>query len=145
MRSKMTKDNLLIKNDLIDYANTNVAIDYYSSRKNGIKSVLPDTAEVEQIAKGGYQGVVAKVSTTQDGYIWLMDDYYGSCSMCDGLIGEGKTYIERLLREARCFSSPEDAIQYIRSSDDFSFASRVGSISKTEVIDIVRELSGEDE
>lgn len=109
-----------IKRDLIDYVDEVSVEDAYSDRVHWVKECLPNRAAIQYWREGGYQGKLAFVIRL-DGYLWLYNDYYGSCSGCDAFLSNEKNYIEDLLRGAYCFESEEDAIAYAESTDDYSW------------------------
>ena len=114
-----------LKRDLIDYVDGEVESPnsdaYYSgSRVDWVVENLPASASVQYWQEGGYQGKLAFVIRLS-GYVWVYNDYYGSCSGCDAFLANSKSYMEDLLRGAYCFRTEADAIEYIESTDDYSW------------------------
>lgn len=123
-----------IKNDLQDYADTSVNWNNYQ-RKRALIDVLPDEAVVEKSSTGGYEGELV-LMVVLDGYIWLRHTFYGSCSGCDGFMGGTKSELMELLRGFYCFEHPDDAIEYLESTDDFGYSA---TGLKSKAIDMVED------
>ena len=108
-----------IQKDLIDYGRIPTSVDAFN-RAGWVEAALPEEASIQFRKSGGYTGVFVFVIRL-NGYIWLFNDYYGSCSHCDSFIDREKEWTENMLRSAYCFESEEDALQYLEETDDFSW------------------------
>lgn len=123
--SKMTEQTY-IKNDLIDYADESKieqAGNYdigASSRMGALQHVLPDEAEFHVESVGSYDGESVYIIEL-DGYIWMAHTFYGTCSYCDSFLADPVATTESLLRKAYCFTTIDDAIRYIETTDDFGY------------------------
>jgi len=110
-----------IQKDLIDYSTFPTSKDtYIGQRPDWVEAALPDEAVIQYVRSGGYQGQYAFVIRL-DGYIWLFNDYHGSCGGCDDFIDRQWQWTEDMLRRAYCFESEEDAVEYLSETDDFSW------------------------
>lgn len=112
-----------LKRDLIDYVpggEIEIPEPRYGGRPHWVISNLPQEAHVQYWREGGYQGKLAYVIRL-DGYFWVFNDYYGSCSGCDAFIDNEAQYTEDMLRKAYCFVTKEDVLEYIDSTDDYSW------------------------
>jgi len=119
----MTDDisDLYIKNDLGDYAYTDIDDPDGYGRTDYLRAILPNSAEVEVYSTGGYQGTMVFVIRLDD-YLWVIKEAYGSCNLCDGFVGRGDghkiEYAESMCRNAYCFESEDDAIKFLKQKDE---------------------------
>lgn len=121
-----------LKRDLIDYVpheRVEPPESGYGGRPEWVVHNLPLSAAIQYWMEGGYQGKLAYVIRL-DGYIWIFNDYYGSCSHCDAFIDNERNYTEDMLRKAYCFASKADALEYVRSTDDYSWEGVIGIVEK---------------
>lgn len=134
-------DNLLLQDDLIDYADIPNDVDGYG-RKPWIEGSLPDSASVAVESSGGYQGTMCFVVYCND-TIWLIDTYYGSCSHCDGHIANEYSSTERLLREARGFESKETVKEWLlrEADDNLAFRGGYDEINNSTVLEMIDEVT----
>jgi len=110
-----------LKKDLIDYVGSIESPDEnYYNRQGWIEYNLPRDAKIQRWIQNGYQGKLCFVIRL-DGYIWLFNDYYGSCSGCDAFMSNEEKYIDDMFRSAYCFPNEEAALEYIKSTDDYSW------------------------
>lgn len=138
-----TKEKTYIKNDLEDYALwskwfSDKSKYNYLNRKRALELVLPEEAEIFIERNGGYQGEIVIV-VKLDEYIWLHNDYYGSCSLCDNFIQREKEWTEKTLTKLYCFENVENAIKYVENSDDYSWTNSWNNI-KEKAISLLEEL-----
>lgn len=118
----MTDDisDLYIKNDLGDYADTNIDDPDGYGRTPYLKAILPDSAKLSTYSTGGYQGTMVFVIRL-DGYLWVIKEAYGSCNLCDGFVGRGGShkieYAESMCRNAYCFESEDAAVEFLKQKD----------------------------
>jgi len=56
----------------------------------------------------------------KEGYLWVVQDEYGSCWTCDGLraADHAKEYATALMRNAYAFTDPCDAEPFLRERSD---------------------------
>lgn len=152
----------LVKNDLIDYADIpekqkrrsskpkvdeDKDVEYGYGRSGWIRASLPDEVTVDSWSSGGYQGKQAFIISL-DGYLWLIDTYYGSCSYCDRFIENEKSETENLIRSARCFETKDDLLAWVDEADDEYVFKRgyTDSISKEKIEGMIDEVTeNEDE
>ncbi len=109
------------------------------SRNEAMESVLPNEAKIETASIGGYEGKLVIVIKL-DGYIWMHNDYYGSCGYCDGFLENEKEWTEDMLRKMYCFKTVEDALQYINETDDYSWEDL-----KSKTKEILKEIRNKEE
>lgn len=110
--------------DLGDYA------DYSDIQDTTQRSGLVEGAlnleerEYERVSTGSYQGTVLFVFR-KGGYIWLLKDNYGSCNLCDGLIGnpDPVQYARSMFRDAYAFQNKEKTKLFLESRIDNDFRS----------------------
>jgi len=117
-------ETLYIKNDLEDYAK-DISVDESTeraSREQLIDELLPDSARYEIYSTGGWQGTLGIVIECDD-YIWLIKEPFGSCGVCDGLLGASDKvgYGKKMLRNAYCFESTELAIRFLGEIDGWQW------------------------
>lgn len=118
----MARTTLYRKHDLTNYATTPTAeMDRYS-RSDILKTMLPDSAEMETVSTGGYQGWMGFIIHL-DGYVWLIKDGYGSCSYCDGLLAadNAASYGESMMRNVYCFDTGSDAATFVTEQDGYAW------------------------
>lgn len=114
----MGDDRLYIKNDLGDYANTDINDPDGYSRIDYLRAILPDSAEIDVYSTGGYQGTMGFVIRL-DEYIWLIKEAFGSCALCDGFIDSHKVeYAESMCRNAYCFEDEKLARMFLTEKID---------------------------
>lgn len=107
-----------------------------SPRRDALLEVVLDT-EVRSVRNGRYQGTMGFVFVV-DGLLWLLKDSFGSCAVCDGLMGArdddghawGNTdpedltcthvreYTASMLRNAYAFESKNDAVRFLHQAED---------------------------
>lgn len=111
-----------LKRDLIDYVDGSVRApdESYSGRAEWVICNLPESASVQFRKEGGYDGKLAFVIRL-DGYLWIFNDYYGSCSGCDSFLANKWDYTRDMLRKAYCFPDEHAAHQYVESTDDYAW------------------------
>lgn len=111
----MSEENLYVRNDLEDYAETPTRkMSRHPKRSELIGALLPASADIDFYSTGGYQGHMGFVIKL-DGYIWLLPESYGSCSVCDGLLSASDKleYGRSMLRNAYCFETEREAKQFL--------------------------------
>lgn len=119
----MAEQNYL-QNDLDRYASDLDDIDWdYSNvgdRVDALVEALPDEAYVDTRTSGGWQGEIVIV-VVLDGYYWVTNDYYGSCSHCDSFMDNHRSWTEQQLREFYCFNDLNDMKAYIEDTDSYDW------------------------
>lgn len=114
------KDKLYKEKDLIDEVQTPIEVGENHRREDALEEVLPNIAEIKTCRKGSYNGEISIVIRLK-GEIWLYNDYFGSCSGCDYFLSDHNGWTEDMLRNAYCFETKEDAIDYMNNSEDYSW------------------------
>lgn len=111
----MSDDQLYIKNDLEDYASNDIpSVEWGSPHRSELLESAVDPDSMEFYSTGGYQGKMV-FALDAGGYIWLVKEAFGSCSVCDGLLAadDDWEYTKKMLRNAYCFESKKDAIDFL--------------------------------
>jgi len=121
----MSDEKLYVKADLEDYANIDAIEDDPNSWSSPSRAEILQQAldltedEVHVVNGGGYTGSMLFIFETE-GYLWVIQDEYGSCEQCDGLIGRNhaKEYATTLMRDAYAFTDPCDAEPFLKEKSN---------------------------
>lgn len=110
---------LYLGKDLEAYVEDEQVAEKHPRRGDLVRGLLPDSATINIYSSGGYQGMMG-FAIDLDDHIWLIKESYGSCSYCDGLIGSGDriSYGISMLRNAYCFESIDDAVEFVDDASD---------------------------
>lgn len=139
MTEKNDLSDLYKQKDLIDKCKVKNydSVDGYG-RPAMIKACLPKKAELETNSIGSYDGKISFVIKLDD-EIWLHNDYFGTCSGCDGFISKERSWVENMLRKAYCFDTIDDAIEYLQRTEDRSWKGYTGNLIKP-TIETLKEM-----
>lgn len=118
-----------VKADLEDFANLDAIEDGewgHPSRETILmQSLALDDCEIQSACTGGYQGTYLFTFYTGN-YLWIIRDSYGSCALCDGLIGaeHASEYALTMMRNAYAFESENDAVEFLTEKTESEYSYR---------------------
>lgn len=136
---RMSEEKTYIENDIDEYVSWDEwnkdGSDFHPNRKQALEEVLPRDARIHIARTGDWSGELT-IIIELEGYIWMHNDYYGTCNLCDGFIDKEKEWTKKTLRKLYCFETISDAIKYVKNSDDYSWYRL-----KRKTLDLLKKIS----